>query len=142
MSDLKQRIYDIIRKPQLTSMATITEGGKPWVRYVISVGSEDLSIRFASFVNARKAGQIKHNPEVHLTCGVPDLEVMNPYLQIQGKARLTTEKVERQAFWNDKLQGIFKGPEDPDYGVIIVTPYRIELCSPGKFEPEVWEANS
>jgi general stress protein 26 len=139
MSDLKQRIIDIIRKPQLTSMATITEEGKPWVRYVMSFGREDLTIRFASFVNARKVAQIQHNPEVHLTCGVTDPEVMNAYLQIQGKAMLTTDKVEREAFWNEQLQGIFKGPDDPNYGVIIVTPYRIELCSPGKFEPEVWE---
>lgn len=142
MYDLKQRILNIIQKPQLTSMATITEEGKPWVRYVMSFGSEDLSIRFASFVNARKVAQIKHNPEVHLTCGVTNPEVMIPYLQIQGKARLTTDKVEREAFWNEQLRKIFKGPDDPDYGVIIVTPYRIELCSPGKFEPEVWKAKS
>ena len=140
MSDLKQRIIEIICKPQLTSMATITEDGKPWVRYVMSVGMEDLIIRFASFVNARKVAQIQRNPEVHLTCGVTDLKVMKPYLQIQGKARLTTDKVEREAFWNDELKNIFKGPNDPDYGVIVVTPYRIELWTPGKFESEIWEA--
>lgn len=118
MSDLKQRILEIIRKPQLTSMSTITEESKPWVRYVISVGNEDLTIRFATFVNARKVIQIQNNPEVHLTCGVRDLEVMNPYLQIQGKARFTTDKEERESFWNDKLNGIFKGPDDSNYGII------------------------
>ena len=142
MSDLKQRIFEIIQKPQLASMATITKDGKPWVRYVMSVGNEDLKIRFASFVNARKVAQIQQNPEVHLTCGVTDLKVMNPYLQIQGKAKLTTDKVERETFWNDELKNIFKGPDDPNYGVIVVIPYCIELCTPGKFEPEIWEAKS
>ena len=30
MSDLQQRILDIIHKPQLSSLATITEQGNPW----------------------------------------------------------------------------------------------------------------
>ena len=34
MSDIKKKIHDIISSPQLMSFATITEDGKPWVRYV------------------------------------------------------------------------------------------------------------
>jgi general stress protein 26 len=65
---------------------------------------------------------------------------MAPYLQIQGIARFTREKEERHGFWNDMLKPIFSGPDDPDYGVIIVEPYRIEYCTPGTFVPEVWQA--
>ena len=144
MSDLKTRILEILQKPQLAVLATITEDGKPWVRYVMAAGSRDMKIRFATFILARKATQIKRNPEVHLTCGVSDPHTLSPYLQVQGRAEMTKDKEERHCFWNDELTAIFQGPDDPNYGVIIVTPYRIEYCSPGKFEPEIWteESNS
>ena len=141
MPDLKKRIIDILEKPQLASFATITKDGKPWVRYVMCMGSADLSIRFASHIYARKVEQIKNNPEVHLTCGIQAPRVMNPYLQIQGRAMLTTDTAERNNFWSDNLKNIFKGPDDPQYGVIILTPYRIELCNPREHEPEVLEIN-
>ena len=141
MADLKERILQIITQPQLSGFATVTEEGKPWVRYVMTVGGDDMEIRFASFVGARKVRQIAANAEVHLNCGVTDPAKMAPYLQIQGRARFTTEEGERHGFWSDMLAPIFSGPDDPDYGVVIVTPYRIEYLTPGNMEPEVWQGS-
>ncbi len=138
MSDLKQRILDIIHKPQLAALATVTEQSNPWVRYVVAVGDGDFVIRCATFVESRKVKQIKNNPNVHLTCGVTSLMEMQPYLQIQGQARVTTDKEERHGFWNDLLAPIFDGPDDPKYCIVVVEPYRIEYCTPGSFEPEIW----
>ena len=138
MADLQQRILDIIHKPQLASLATVTEQNNPWVRYVVTVGGGDLSLRCATFVDSRKAEQINNNDNVHVTCGVNSIMEMQPYLQVQGKARITTDKEERHAFWNDMLAPIFDGPDDPRYSLIIVEPYRIEYCTPGSYEPEVW----
>jgi general stress protein 26 len=141
MSDLKDKIHKILKNLQLASFSTVTEDGKPWVRYVMIKGAEDFTIRLATFVKARKVTQIARNPEVHITCGITDPQVMAPYLQIQGRAKLTAEESERHGFWFDMLSGIFKGPDDPNYGVIIVEPYRIEYCTPDSFEPEVWGAD-
>ena len=33
MSDLKDKIYEVLQRPQLAGLATVTEEGKPWVRY-------------------------------------------------------------------------------------------------------------
>jgi len=140
MSDLKDRISKIIGQPQLSGLATITEDGKPWVRYVMAVGSPDLTVRCATFASARKTRQIAKNPEVHLTCGVTDPQNMQPYLQIQGRAALNKSKEVRHAFWSDMLAPIFSGPDDPNYAVLEITPYYIEYWSLGKFEPEVWKA--
>jgi general stress protein 26 len=139
MSDLAQRILTIIKEPHLASFATTAEESKPWVRYVTCQASEDLTIRFSTFIGSRKVAQLKKNPEVHLTCGVTDLATAQTYLQIQGKAELSTDKAEREAFWNDYLTRYFKGPDDPNYGIIIVKPYRIELYTMGNFKPEVWK---
>ena len=138
MSDLKQRILNIIHKPQLAALATVTEQNNPWVRYVVTVGDGDLVIRCATFVDSRKVKQIENDPNVHLTCGVSSLGEIKPYLQIQAQARVNTAKDERHNFWNDLLAPIFDGPDDPKYSVIVIDPYRIEYCTLGSYEPEVW----
>lgn len=138
MTALRQRILDILHKPQLAALATITDQHNPWVRYVVSVGDGDFVIRVATFADSRKVQQIIHHPDVHLTCGVSSFKEMQPYLQIQGRARVTTDRDERHNFWNDLLAPIFDGPDDPRYTIIIIDPYRIEYCTPGSFTPEVW----
>ena len=59
MDDLKANIYAVIKTPQLMPIATITEDGNPWVRYVVGFGAEDLSIRFVTSLQTRKAAHIK-----------------------------------------------------------------------------------
>jgi general stress protein 26 len=138
MATLKDHILEIIGTPQLASLASLTEEGKPWVRYVMVTGDKDLTLRFASFLESRKVAQIKNNPEVHLTCGVTSPESADSYLQIQGRAHVTTDEAERGAYWKDELKRYFSGPDDPNYCIVKVTPYRIEYMSPGSMEPEVW----
>lgn len=137
MSSLQQRIVEMLRTPQLACLATITQEGKPWVRYVFCEGGEDMSISFATFVSSRKVVQIKNNPEVHLTCAANNPGA-GPYLQIQGVATFYTDKAKRYGFWKSSLKKYFQGPDDPGYGVVVIEPYRIELCSPGLLGPEVW----
>lgn len=139
MSDLKNRILAILRQPQLAGLATITQDGKPWVRYVMIATSPDLTIRCATFISARKVQQIANNPEVHLTCGVTDPKKMAPYLQIQGRATLNTSRQARHGLWTDMLSPIFDGPDDPKYAVIEIKPYYVECWTPGTHEPEVWK---
>lgn len=140
MEDLKKRILDFISKPHLAGFATTTKDGKPWVRYVMSVASPDMTIRFSTFLAARKVAHIKNNPEVHLICGVCDPEDWDHYIQIQGRAEVTTDPGEKKAFWNDQIAVFFDGPQDPKYAVVKVTPYRIEFYSKEKMDMEVWEA--
>ena len=68
-SELKERILSILHKPQLAALATVTEMGNPWVRYVVTVGDGDLIIRCATFADSRKVKHIEGRSDVHLTCG-------------------------------------------------------------------------
>ena len=137
MSDLKLRILQILGPAQQASFATLTGQGKPWVRYVFCQADEDLTVRFATFRDSRKVAQIRGNPEVHLTCGAGPGQPR--YLQIQALAEFHTDPPELLRFWKDSLQCYFKGPDDPNYGVVVLRPYRIELCTPGSLTPEVWD---
>ena len=82
MEEIRNKIMSVIGKPFLASLATLTGDGKPWVRYVYAVGSDDMTIRFSTFLNARKAGQIAENPEVHMTGGVIDPMNWTNYLPV------------------------------------------------------------
>ena len=139
MSELKERITAGLKQLQLANLATVTEAGSPWTRYVMVVGTDDLTLRSATLLTARKVEQINNNPEVHVTCGVLDPMAMKAYYQIQGTAEVTTDEAARHAFWNPTLEPIFDGPDDPTYAVVVIKPYRIELCTPPSMKPEVLE---
>ena len=135
MTELERKICHLISRPGLAAFATAGKDGRPWVRYVMARGTGDFSIRFATFVNSRKVAQVRHNSEVHLAWQTED----QTYLQIQGRARVSTEAADRSAFWHENLKRYFRGPDDPNYAVMIVRPYRIEVTEAQAMQPEVWQ---
>ena len=138
MSDVKTKIQGLLAGPQLASFATVTEEGRPWVRYVVVVADGAFNLRFATYLESRKVAHIEKNPSVHLTIG-GSMESEGPYLQIEGTARVTTDQEERNACWNEMLAKYFQGPEDPNYAIVITEATRIEYWSFESMEPLVWE---
>jgi general stress protein 26 len=139
MSDLKLRIYEAVKDLQLTNVATITEDGKPWVRYVMAKADKDLVFRFCTHLDSRKVAQMRKNPDTHISLGVSSLETAKNWLQVQGTAEVSTDRVELDAFWFDELNNYFSGPDDPNYCVVIVKPSSIEIGTMGVMTPKVWE---
>ena len=139
--DLKARIYDVLKQRRVACFATVTAENKPWVRYVVATADpETLSLTFATHLKSRKVGQIRANPEVHLCTGVSNLETARHYVQVQGTAEVVTDAAAKQAYWKDSLASYFSGPDDPDYSLVVITPYRIEYLSATATEPLVWTA--
>ena len=139
MSELKEKILSKMKTPTLAVLATITDEGKPWARYVMPFADKNLTLWMATRLNTRKVGQIRKNPEVHVTAGCVNPEAREPFLQIQGKAQILNDEASRKLVWNDGLKAIFSGPDDPNFGVVKVTPYRIEYQPMGPVPAEVWE---
>ena len=140
MSTLRQRIFEAAKDFQLINFATITEDGRPWVRYVVGKADNQLVFRFCSRIDTRKISQVRKNPNVHLSLGAKDLESANHWLQVEGRAEVSTDKTERKSFWFDDLKNYFSGPDDPDYCIVIVSPSRIKFGTMGSMVPEVWWA--
>ncbi len=72
MSTLKQRIFDAAKEFELINFATVTEDGKPWVRFVVGKADNELVFRFCTHLETKKVGQIRKNPNVHLSMGATD----------------------------------------------------------------------
>ncbi len=140
MNGLKEKILAKMTGLTLASFATVTESNKPWNRYVVVKADERMDIWFATFKKSRKINHIALNPEVHLTLGVTELQSAVSWLQIQGRAEILEDAEIKKAMWYDMLEPIFSGPDDPNYVVCKVIPYRIEFYSMNRREPEVWQA--
>ncbi len=139
MKKLTEKILAIFAKNQTVSLATIATDGKPWVRYVTLFAKADFPLLFCTDSGSRKIAHIKNNPEVHITCGnlaPPDDSV---YLQIQARATVITDLKTRRSYWNEEYVRYFKGPDDPNYVIVQVEPYRIEYYGPDSFIPKIWE---
>lgn len=140
MSEIKQKVIDMLKTPQLSNMATITLDGKPWTRYIMIQSDDSFNLRSAVCLNSRKIKQIEKNPEVHISFGINDpQDLSKPYVQIQGTATITTNQQEKNNYWFEMLSAIFTGPEDPNYAILIMEPYRVEFNKPGSMIPEIWE---
>ncbi len=140
MSDIKQKILSRFSGPTLSVLATITEDGKPWCRYVVPIVDDTFTFWMATRLSTRKPGQIRKNPEVHLTAGCTNPAAGEPFLQIQGKAEILTDMESKKKIWGDHLKSIFSGIDDPNLAVVKVKAYRIEYQPMGPVPPEVWEA--
>ena len=140
MNDLKEKILAKMMDHTLASFATITENNQPWSRYVIVKADDNMDIWFATYKKSRKVDQIAHNPEVHITLGVTEAQSAVSWLQIQGRAEILDDIKTKKTRWYDMLEPIFSGPDDPNYVVCKVRPYRIEYYTMNKREPEIWKA--
>ena len=139
MSDLKAKILEKMKTHTLASFATVTDERKPWTRYVVISADDQMNIWFATFKGSRKVIQITDNPEVHLTLGVDHLQNAISWLQVEGRAEILEDDETKRSVWYDMLEPIFTGPDDPNYVVCKVKPYRIEYYMMNMPKPEIWE---
>ncbi|MEQ8187662.1 MAG: pyridoxamine 5'-phosphate oxidase family protein [Candidatus Eremiobacterota bacterium] len=131
---LKEKILKIFSGKKLACLATLKDG-KPWVRYVMT-GSKELDLYVATALTTRKVAEIKKDKHVHLTMGFDQSNPHSPYVQVAGTAEILTDDATKKEFWSDMLKVYFKGPDDPAYCVIKITPELIEYWA--TMEPEVY----
>ncbi len=138
MNELKEKIWKILGQPQTAALATISESGAPWVRYVTIRSEGDFTLSFCTSLASRKARHIAAHPEVHLTCGNLEPPDDSAYLQIAGRAGIRDDTATKRQYWLEGWSRYFQGPDDPDYVMVFVTPTLIEYNAPGSLTPEVW----
>ncbi|MBN2528489.1 MAG: pyridoxamine 5'-phosphate oxidase family protein [Deltaproteobacteria bacterium] len=139
VEDIRQKIAGVIEPFQLAALATVRADGTPWVRYVTVRGDDHLVVRFATPMRSRKVAEIRANPNVHLTCGCGELASAKEWVQIVGRARVTSDDEIRKSFWEDFLSAWFNGPDDSEYAVVEVIPSRIEYLTMDSLIPRVLE---
>jgi general stress protein 26 len=135
---LRSKILEVIKGHQLASLATVTEDGKPWVRYVMTLGTEDLMLFVVTSARSRKVIQVRANPNIHVTVGGSAEHMDHPYLNIIATARVLDDAGTKKKFWHDELKQYFSGPDDPDYIIFEIRPSVIEYMGLGSMEPLIY----
>ncbi|GGF65065.1 general stress protein 26 [Paenibacillus albidus] len=134
--ELEQTIIKALDNNKFGSFGTIEAGNKPKVRYM-AVFHDGLSIYLATNRKTHKVEELKNNPNAFLLLGYEeggDKEL----LEIEATADITKDDTLRAKVWNKELEQWFKGPDDPDYVILELTPSRIEYMGKNK-EHGVWE---
>jgi len=140
MSSEKERILATLRKRPTfqAALATISEDGSPWVRYVTGQVADDLTIRVATSAQSKKVRHIRSQPRVHLVCGEIPPQGEGPFFQIEGEAIISTDVEEKRSIWFDRLTFFSGAPDDPNWCVLRVRPDRIRIHSLTSMETDVW----
>jgi len=135
--ELKEKILDVVKKYPVGSIATLKDG-KPWVRYMVMQPQEDLTFYTATFALTRKIGQIKKNRSIHVAFGFDPKNWALPFVNVEGDAEVLTDPITKNKCWKDEFKQYYKGPDDPNYTVIKITPRIIEYMAAGARQPEVY----
>jgi len=135
--ELKEKILDVVKKYPVGSVATLKDG-KPWVRYMVMQPQEDLTFYTTTFALTRKIGQLKKDQSIHVAFGFDPKNWALPFVNVEGDAEVLTDPLTKKKCWKDEFKQYYKGPDDPNYTVIKITPRIIEYMAVGARQPEVY----
>ncbi len=144
-SETLQNFHDVAKKATWAYLATAA-GDQPKVR-VVHPAFEGEKLWVATGRNSAKGKHIAKNPKVELFYQVGTDFV---HLTVTGTARFIDDPAEKKRVWEGKVfdydlaQFWPGGHQAPDFGLMLVTPSRIELTGmmemmQGK-KPLVWRA--
>ncbi len=141
------RVHEIAAKATWAYLAT-EDGDQPKVR-VVHPGFDGQRVWIATGRNSAKARHVAKNPKVELFYQISG-EML--HLTVTGRAIFVEDLAEKKRVWNGKVfdydlaQFWPAGPESKDFGLMLISPSRVELTSLAEMtqgkRPQVWRAKS
>lgn len=131
---LESNIIQALEDNQFGSFATI-EAGKPRVRYM-AIYHEGLDIYLATDRKTHKVEELQANPNVFLLLGF-EQGGTGTLVEIVATGEVSTDDSLKHKVWNEEISRWFKGPDDPDYIVLKLTPQQIEYTGKSG-DHQVW----
>lgn len=142
-----QKFHEVAKKATWAYLAT-NAGDQPKVR-VVHPAFESSRIWIATGRGSAKGAQIAKNPKVELFYQVGPEFV---HLTVTGSACFVDDAAEKKRVWEGKVfdydlvQFWPGGHQAADFGLILVTPSRVELTSMAELmqgkKPLVWRAKN
>ena len=128
--DLKKKVVELINRNRYSKLITFGPDGAPHGRIMTNLPlGKGVVIWFATGLSTNKIKDIKKNPNVSVFVDDPDDQT---YASIIGKAEIITDNRLLKKFWQEPFGFFFpRGPSDPDYCLLQITPKKIEYLDPG-----------
>jgi len=129
-SDLKKQVVELINRNRYSKLITFGVDGAPHGRIMTNLPlGKDMVIWFATGLSTNKIKDIKKNPTVSVFVDDPNDQTN---ASIIGQAKIVTDNRLRKKFWQEPFGFFFpKGPSDPDYCLLKITPKKVEYLDPG-----------
>lgn len=135
MTDLKEKILQVIGGVHVAAVATVADG-KPAVRFMALMGQNDLSLIGATGRDSRKVPEIKKNADVALSTWSCK-EFNDPYVVMKAKGSVHEDVATKKKYWNPMWEEYFRTPENKEFVVLKFVPEKIEYYH--GMEMETWE---
>ena len=129
-SDLKKQVVELINSNRYSKLITFGLDGAPHARIMTNLPlGKDMVIWFATGLSTNKIKDIKKNPTVSVFVDDPNDQTN---ASIIGKAEIVTDGRLLKKFWQEPFGFFFsRGPSDPDYCLLKITPKKVEYLDPG-----------
>lgn len=120
--------FDVMKAARYASFVTIGVDGQPQARVVDPLVAADRTIWVATNPLSRKVAELRRNSRVTLLFFNA---AANEYVTVQGRARMVSDAATRAARWKAEWGPFYKKRyEGPDFLLIAVRPFRLEISSP------------
>jgi len=130
-NDLKQSVAELIKRNRYSKLITFGPDQAPHARVMTNLPlGNDMVLWFATGLSTSKIKDIKTNPHVSVFIDDPN-DLTNA--SIIGKAEIVTNAQLLKKYWQEPFRFFFpKGPSDPDYCLLKITPKKVEYLNPGQ----------
>ena len=120
--------FDVMTAARYCTLVTIGGDSHPQARVVDPLLGPDRTIWIATNPLTRKVEEIRRDPRVTLLFFNA---AANEYVTIHGRARIVADAKTRAARWKAEWGPFYKNrSEGPDFLLIEVRPFRLEISSP------------
>ncbi|MFC0524394.1 pyridoxamine 5'-phosphate oxidase family protein [Pontibacillus salicampi] len=135
---IKDKIEQIMEQHKVGSLATVQDG-KPHSRYM-TFHHEGLIMFTATDKDTHKVEEIERNPAVHILMGYDGQGFEDPYIEVEGKAKINDSQEMKDRLWNDYMEYWLDGPQDPSYTILEIHPTNIRLLNvEGEDGPQTYQ---
>lgn len=117
----------ILEDNMVGTMATI-KGDKPHSRYM-TFFNDNFTLYTVTSDDTNKVEELSKNPYTHILIGYDGKGLGDEFLEIEGRAEISSDDSMREKVWNDVLKGWFTGPHDESMVILKVTPNQIRLMN-------------
>ncbi|WP_088008606.1 pyridoxamine 5'-phosphate oxidase family protein [Indiicoccus explosivorum] len=132
--DTRQQAMDILNNNVIGTLATVNNS-KPHSRYM-TFFHDGFTLYTATSKKTHKTEDVEANPNAHVLIGYEGEGFGDQYLEIEGKISESDDENLKEKVWNDKLDGWFDGPDDPDLLILKIDPDHVRVMNTKGEEPK------
>ncbi|WP_181350241.1 pyridoxamine 5'-phosphate oxidase family protein [Thalassobacillus sp. CUG 92003] len=135
--ELKKKITNVLDNYTVGTLATV-KNNRPHSRYM-SFSNEGFTFYTPTDKETHKMEEIEANPYVHILLGYQGEGDGDPYVEVEGKAKIREDQKIKEWLWTERMSRWFTSSGDQNYIALEIEPETIRLMNADGDTPETLE---